>query len=201
MENIKQVVAKNLTKLRKQNKLTQMELAEKINYSDKAVSRWESGEVTPDVEVLNELCKIYNVPITILFEENLDVVKAHKDSKKKTNNKIIITLLAMSLVWILATIIFVYYKLLFEEHLWQVFICGLPITCIIALVFNCIWGRRIWTLVLVSCVVWSTILTFYILFLQYNIWPVFVLGAPLQVATILWGGLRPKQRKQKNRDE
>ena len=41
MDNINLTVAKNLSDLRKQNKLTQLEVAEKLNYSDKAVSKWE----------------------------------------------------------------------------------------------------------------------------------------------------------------
>jgi tellurite methyltransferase len=55
MENVKEIIAKNLTELRKANKLTQGALAEKLNYSDKAISRWEHAETLPDIETL---CKI-----------------------------------------------------------------------------------------------------------------------------------------------
>ena len=43
MDDIKNIVAKNITELRLLNNMTQMELAEKINYSDKTVSKWERG--------------------------------------------------------------------------------------------------------------------------------------------------------------
>jgi len=190
MDNIKSVVAKNLIKLRKQNKLTQMELAEKLNYSDKAISRWESGEVTPDVGVLDDLCKVYNIPITSLFEESLNAEKVQKESKRSINNKIVITLLAISLVWILATITFVYFNVLLDKNFWQVFIYGLPVTFILAIVFNALWGKKINTFVFSSLLVWAVLLSFYIAFLQHNIWPVFVLGAPMQVALILWSRLK-----------
>ena len=52
MEDIKDIVAVNLTNLRKANKITQLELAEKLNYSDKAISKWERGESLPDVVTL-----------------------------------------------------------------------------------------------------------------------------------------------------
>ena len=55
MDNLNYIVSKNLSDLRKRNGLTQAELAEKLNYSDKAVSKWEKGESLPGVEVLYKL--------------------------------------------------------------------------------------------------------------------------------------------------
>lgn len=57
MKAIKEVLIENLISLRKEHKLTQLELAEKIGYSDKAVSRWEHGEVLPDVETLDKIAE------------------------------------------------------------------------------------------------------------------------------------------------
>ena len=56
MENIKETIAKNLVELRKSHKLTQSALAEKLNYSDKAISRWEHAETLPDIETLCKVC-------------------------------------------------------------------------------------------------------------------------------------------------
>ena len=61
MEDLKVIFAQNLIALRKQMKLTQIELAEKINYSDKAVSKWERGESIPDVSVLMVIANLFNV--------------------------------------------------------------------------------------------------------------------------------------------
>jgi len=55
MEEIKdfnKIIGHNLLKLRKNMKLTQMEVAEKFNYSDKSISKWEKGESLPSVDVL-----------------------------------------------------------------------------------------------------------------------------------------------------
>ena len=52
MEDLKQIFAENLSALRKKKGWTQMELAERLHYSDKAVSKWERGESLPDVVIL-----------------------------------------------------------------------------------------------------------------------------------------------------
>ncbi|MBE6656382.1 MAG: helix-turn-helix transcriptional regulator [Ruminococcaceae bacterium] len=81
---IKETVKANLIRLRREHKLTQLELSEKINYSDKAVSRWETGEVTPDVETLAHLATLYGIPITAFFlapEEQLS--KKEKKAQKR----------------------------------------------------------------------------------------------------------------------
>ena len=59
MNTLEQIVANNLTELRKEKKWTQAELAEKINYSDKSVSKWELGEALPDLKVLKQMADLY----------------------------------------------------------------------------------------------------------------------------------------------
>lgn len=56
-----------LLELRKKNELTQGELAEKLFVTRQAVSRWESGEATPNIETLKSLSKIFNVSINTLL--------------------------------------------------------------------------------------------------------------------------------------
>ena len=55
--------------------MTQVDLATKLNYSDKAVSKWERGESIPDVEVLYQIGKIFNVTIDMLLSDSEMVVK------------------------------------------------------------------------------------------------------------------------------
>ena len=66
MKDIKPTIAKNLSFFRKQSGLTQAELAEKLNYSDKAVSRWEHGDTLPDINVLYQLCDFYGIDMTYI---------------------------------------------------------------------------------------------------------------------------------------
>ena len=106
MENVKEVVKNNLIKLRKDNKFTQLELAQKVGYSDKAISRWETGETTPDVETLNTLAELYNVPIAYFFEEVHEVEQPQKKKvKEKRVSKLAISLIAIVCVWFVAIIL------------------------------------------------------------------------------------------------
>ena len=68
MENLNFMIGKNLQILRKKNSLTQAELAEKLNYSDKAISKWEKGESMPDIMLLPELCQILGITADALLE-------------------------------------------------------------------------------------------------------------------------------------
>ncbi|MDD6251820.1 MAG: helix-turn-helix transcriptional regulator, partial [Oscillospiraceae bacterium] len=66
MENIKAIVAKNITQLRLAKGMTQLELAEILNYSDKAVSKWERGDSIPDITVLTKIADMFGVTLDYL---------------------------------------------------------------------------------------------------------------------------------------
>ena len=66
-----QIFAKNIIFLRTKNNMTQLELAEKLNYSDKAVSRWERAEAIPDAKVLIEMSDIFGVSIDNLLKKEI----------------------------------------------------------------------------------------------------------------------------------
>ncbi|MCR5553858.1 MAG: helix-turn-helix domain-containing protein [bacterium] len=190
MENLNIIIGNNIKTLRKANKLTQFELSEKLNYSNKAISRWESGEVIPDVETLNKICDIFNIPLTQIFDENLTSTKATKRYRAQLGNKLAITLLSMLLVWFIATISFVYIGLITTNYYWQFFVAAVPVTCIVGIVFNSIWGKRMFNIVFITVFIWSMLAFLYILFLQYNIWPIFFIGIPLQIGVILSANIR-----------
>ncbi len=191
---IKKVLSANLTKLRKHHKLTQGELAEKINYSDKTISKWENGDAIPDTETLYRLSRFYGVSMDQLVARPIDVVPQPSKEEDPTRfNKLVITLLAISLVWLIATILYIQFVIILDTNIWMFFIWAIPVTCIVWLVFNCIWGKRVWTYIAISMLVWTALLSIYLQVIQYNIWYVFFLGLPLQIATILWSQLKVKK--------
>ena len=196
MSEIKNNIAKNLTRLRLERGLTQSELAEKLNYPDKSVSKWEHGDATPPIDTLKELADLYDVTLDYLItkdpDENFDRLYPSKENKV---NKIIITILAVSLVWLIATVCYVYGFLIAGKSLWKVFIYALPISALVLLIFNCIWGTRKMIFVLVSLLIWTLLLSVYIYFLNNSPWALFILGIPLQVGTILWAGLKKTKYK------
>ena len=181
MSEINKVIANNLIKLRKKNKLTQNELASKLNYSDNAISRWERAEVTPSIETLDQIAKYFDVPLSSLIEDNAEGVSIAQD-KRTLRNKLAIILLFMSLVWLIATITFVYGKVIFNVNLWQVFIWAVPVSCLVLYPFNEYWGRYIWKFVILSVFQWSVLACLYLQLLKYNMWLLFVIGVPIQVA-------------------
>ena len=128
MENneIKQNIARNISELRKQHKLTQLELAEKLNYSDKAISRWERGDTLPDIDILCKICELFSVNFEYLIsstpEQQTQPIKSSHFSRAQLGNRLTITLLAVSIVWFVATCIYVYVDIINNIKFWQVFI-------------------------------------------------------------------------------
>lgn len=196
MKNINLIIGNNIKELRKINKMTQNDLAEKLNYSNKAVSRWESGEVIPDVQTLNNICEVFEIPIENIFKEQLPTEKVKKEYKFRMGNKMAITLLSVLLVWLIATVTYVYSRITFNDNLWQVFIWAIPLSCIIGIVFNTIWGRKFFIFILISILIWSTLTSIYLQFIEYNMWLIFIIGIPMQIGVILWSNIH-KHHKDK----
>ena len=198
MKDVNLVIGNNIRELRKANKLTQYELAEKLNYSNKAISRWESGEVVPDVFTLNKLCEIFNIPLAKIFEENVSKQKIKHLYRLQIGNKLAISLLSVLLVWFISTIAFVYLGLNTGNYYWQLFAWSVPCSCVVGIVFNSIWGKKMFNFILISILCWSGLTCTYIMFLNYHIWPIFLIGIPMQVGIVLWSNITNNNQKSKN---
>ena len=141
MKDLNLVIAENIVKLRKKAGLTQEELATKLNYSNKMVSKWENGDNSISVENLYAISKIFNISLDKLVKP-LEDEEVSSIDKKQSSNKIVISLLAISVVWIIATICFVYSNIINNNNLWMVFVWAIPASSIIGLVFNSLWGHK-----------------------------------------------------------
>ena len=118
-------IGKYIAFKRKEQGLTQKQLAEKLNMSDKSVSKWERGICLPDVSVYLELCKILDISINEFLagedipketieqkaEENIIQITKDNKNKQKYLKKIIRLLIVMLVVFIFITSIFIYQKL------------------------------------------------------------------------------------------
>lgn len=188
MENFKKVVGTNLTKLRKSKNLTQAELANKFNYSDKAVSKWEKGDTLPDTETLYELCEFYNVTLDYLTHET-NQEKYIKESDNEIRNKVIIVCLLEVIVWAIATMIFVYTILNNKDsnaRYWLAYVWAIPISSV--LLFFCNkkeFKNKKLSFITFSITIWTVILSFFLTFIEHKIWPIFLLGIPIQVIIVL----------------
>lgn len=198
MNNIKETIAKNLVELRKKHKHTQSMLAEKLNYSDKAISRWERAETLPDIEVLCRICDLYGVRFEYLLQEEQpeDNKNPYINKDESAFNKISITLIALCTVWIVASVCFAVLNIYFEENRWTLFIWALPLTGIVAQICNRLWARnKVLSIVIASLINWTLILALFLegLTYSYNFWMLFIIGAPVQMIIILFGTLKKRQ--------
>lgn len=207
-QDINTIIGQNLLKLRRNKKLTQLELAEKFNYSDKSISKWEKGESLPSIDVLYQLAKFYGVTLDALTsEEELDLSPAQEQPITRDSTfptKLIISLLAVSAVWIAATIWFITYKLTNGGTPYMLFLWSVPISCVLLIIFNSIWGKRQWLFWIVSVLLWTILACVHIQLIEYNnFWIIYFIGIPLQIAVILWGALMkgPCKKQEKVKPE
>lgn len=192
MENLKKIIALNIQALRKESGLTQLDLAERLNYSDKAVSKWERGDSVPDITVLKQIADMFGVTVDYLLNAEHDLPDMSAATKRMIRkNRTIISLLATAMVWFVATAAFVILGLLPYNipMIWMSFMIAVPVSCIVLLIFNSIWGRNKLNYIIITVLIWSTLLTLFLVLKINNIWLLFVLGIPAQLIVILWSRL------------
>ena len=193
----KEIIARNLAELRKHKKITQGDLATQLNYSDKSISKWEHGEALPDIEVLLQICDIYGITLNDIVKENAvnNLIKTKKERKKSTTNKIIVTWLSVLPIWFIVCFAYVTLQVVKNLNFYPLFIWAVPASSIVLIVFNSIWGKRKYTFFIVSILIWSLLSSIYIQLFYLdkklvNLWPIFILGIPLQIAIILWSQIK-----------
>lgn len=197
MDELKTIIGNNLAELRKEKKLTQLELAEKFNYSDKAISKWEKGDTLPDIETLHALCEYYGVTLDYLTHpgnrrEKSEFVKVNEEVK--IHNNIISSLMMLVIVWMIMVIVYVYVRITDGRSLWTLFVWAVPASSIVAVICNALWfHKRLVYFISYSVFVWSIITSFYLQFLYINAWPLFLVGIPAEVILFLWSNIiKPK---------
>lgn len=198
MNDLKQIIATNITTLRKEKNLTQLEFANELNYSDKAISKWERAESIPDVVVLKQIADLFGVTVDYLLNghsKNEKLIVIEDKIKSGTLNKVSLSLLSASPIWIVATIIFSLISIFKGIYVWYVFYISVPLTILLFLIFNTLWGNRRNNYIIVSCLIWSILLCIYLSLIKYNLWQLFILGIPAQLAIILWSTLKFKRKK------
>lgn len=182
------IIGKNITRLRRLSNMTQSELAEKINYSDKSVSKWEQGNGIPDVRILLQLSDLFNVSVD-------DLVREHKETpvmpkKTRLKRRIVVSLLSVGLCWLVAVVVFVFIGIIGPEvpHKWLAFVYAVPASAIVTLVFSCVWHYRWARIVSITVLVWTILACIYLTahVLGAEIALIFLIGVPLQVLALIF---------------
>lgn len=212
-EMLKQLLGANIAAYRKHNGLTQVGLAEKLNYSDKAVSKWERGESLPDVPTLVQLADLFDTTVNDLLtdpkalpEKNGIVIEkmekaVEKTLKRKADKNSILGLCSL-LVWFVALLIFVVVSSLEIERSWMAFFYAIPANAVVMLTLRSAWHDFRWNKTLISVMVWGSLLCLYlslVTFADIHIWKIFLLGIPGQLAIFLWFRMLRKPKKEENR--
>ena len=200
MEDIKSIVAKNLSDLRQRNGMTQLELAERLNYSDKTISKWERAESSPDIAVLVEIADLFGVTVDYLVtvEHAEDVPPASATEKTKYNRKAI-AYVSESAGWMVAIFAFIIATLILRKMAFQYlfFVYALPVVLTARLVFNSVWFNRRHNYYIVSLLMWSLLAAVHITFLYFgiNVALVYLLGIAGQIVIILWSFINKPESK------
>ncbi len=194
MSDLKLIIAKNLVELRKSKKYTQQELAEILQYSDKAISKWEKGDSLPDIEVLYQICNLYGVTLDFLTHEGtFEEKKEYIIPKYEIRNKAIITLLFVVAIWTCGLSAFVALNIYSQQFMWPIFIWCVPLSATMLIYFNLKWGKRIYNVFIFSVMLWGYIAGIYFQLLystNANLWPLFLVGIPIEIAIVLWAFLK-----------
>lgn len=200
MDELKLIIAKNITELRHKFNLTQAELAEKLNYSDKAVSKWERGESVPDVSILKNIANLFEVSVDYLLtldhSGKKDEIK--QTSKRRLNNRGFITGISILLVWFIATFVFVNIDIIVSgvKLHWLAFIFACPLSFVVWLVFNSIWFKKRRNFLIISLLMWTSLAAIFFTFVAFRLynWQIFLIGIPTQAIIWMWSGIKSRSK-------
>ena len=214
-EKLKRQIGINIAAYRKRNSLTQAGLAERLNYSDKAVSKWERGESVPDVMTLVQLAEQFDITVNDLLVDpdalpgnpsNLEQAMTRvteKTLKRKANTQIRLWLSSL-LVWFVALFLYVMVSSFDIPYSWLAFLYALPANAIVLLSMRSAWHDFRWNRAYISIIMWGFLLSFHVtlLIMNFNMWKLYLLGIPGQIAIGLWFRLfRPANVKSDNTEE
>ena len=213
-EKLKSQLGANIVAYRKRIGLTQAKLAEQLNYSDKAVSKWERGESIPDVLTLVQLAELFDTTVDELLRDPDEIpantggpiehameIAVEKTLKRKAHKRVILGLSSL-LVWFVALLIFVIVSSMDIPRSWIAFLYAIPADAIVQLSLRSAWRDFRWNMALISILVWGGLLSLYAslkLFVHVDIWKLFLLGVPGQLAVLLWCRMYRKNAREEKR--
>ena len=218
LEKLRYQIGANIAAYRKRAGLTQVGLAEKLNYSDKAVSKWERGDSVPDVLTLVQLAGLFGITVNDLLldpnelpvssDSRLEKAMTQVSEKalKRKANKNIILALSSTLVWFVALFAFVILSSFdfLDKYSCLLFFYAIPADAIVLLSLRSAWHDFRWNKALISIIVWGSLLSIFVTLqvaFAYNFWKIFLLGIPGQIAIFLWFRMfRPAKEKETEKE-
>lgn len=200
LSELKLISASNIIKLRTGAGLTQAELGEKLNYSDKTISKWERGEAIPDAYVLTQMAEIFGVTVDYLLSSHdaweSPEQQEEKERKQEEHRYSVNMIIAISVlgVWTMALTIFVMLWL-FDIILWQTFVVALPVSILTYMVLICVFRRRRHLQFVIAAFVLSLFILLYFTLPMQKPWQLFLIAIPAEIIVFLSCNIRRRPRK------
>lgn len=194
-DDIKTTVANNLIALRKSKGLTQADVANALNYSDKSVSKWEHADSLPDISILSALADMYGITLDYLTHEDAEERLSYMNEKEKPERErqLTIEVLTVTIVFLCATILFVYgycFASVPTQDFWIAYLWAIPISALFLWNYNRKWHKnKLQSTILLSILLWSLLLCIYLQFGNYKLWLIFILGVPMEIIIVLSSNL------------
>ena len=185
MDDLKVITASNIINLRTAKGMTQAELGELLNYSDKSVSKWERAEAVPDAYVLKNMSGIFGVSVDYLLSSHDSWERPESFKKEERNfHSNVITILVIFGIWTLAFLIYIIGWLL-EANWWLLFVYAVPVSLITFLVLNSVWEQGKNNRHIIYALVASIFITVYLTFRSYDPWQILLLLVPAEFLVFL----------------
>ena len=200
LSELKLISASNIIKLRTGAGLTQAELGEKLNYSDKTISKWERGEAIPDAYVLTQMAEIFGVTMDYLLSSHdaweSPEQQEEKERKQEEHRYSVNMIIAISVlgVWTMALTIFVMLWL-FDIILWETFVVALPVSILTYMVLICVFRRRRHLQFVIAAFVLSLFILLYFTLPMQKPWQLFLIAIPAEIIVFLSCNIRRRPRK------
>ena len=194
MEQLKDVFAGNLIALRTAAGMTQAQLAEKLNYSDKSVSKWERADALPDLTVAKAIADEFGVTVDYLLTSH-DAWTGKP--VKLLYSPSMITGVCIVGVWVLAILLFLVLHWALDRLIWLVFLIALPVSLITLLVLNSVWRKERYHILVVSALVLSLFVLAGFVLHTYtpikDLWALVFLWVPTELVVLFSFRIRHKK--------
>ena len=200
LSELKLISASNIIKLRSGAGLTQAELGEKLNYSDKTISKWERGEAIPDAYVLTQMAEIFGVSVDYLLSSHdaweSPEQQEEKERKQEEHRYSVNMIIAISVlgVWTMALTIFVMLWL-FDIILWETFVVALPVSILTYMVLICVFRRHRQLQFVIAAFVLSLFILLYFTLPMQKPWQLFLIAIPAEIIVFLSCNIRRRPGK------
>ena len=189
MKDIKDIFAKNLQALRSEAGMTQLELGDKLNYSDKTVSKWERGESIPDAGMLKQIGDVFGVTVDYLLEDDHNKkqsflpVEDEETAEKMYAKHQTIKRIVQAGLWLFSVIVLVLTWAVTDKFYWLIFIWTLPVSFLLGIIFSSLWSRKKGrdNFIFISLFIFSILLGVYLSALSYNRWMLFLIMIPVEI--------------------